>query len=315
MTALQVRPANLNDALGISLLFRSRVTNWQRLDADGRVQDLPYEALTIYERWLHGGAWMSVETGAIWLNYLLSSGDLALVASANDQITGFAQVHPGNEPPPYGKHLHIAHLIADPQQRRAIHQALLKYLYEFAANENYSRLTVSFSSYDTETARRYQEHGFSLLASVTQHTILAQTGQGFYKAVEHTLANPQQIEGWTMSIGRTESARYHWDHLWPAHWASIPEMHERRIHRLHFSIAGQEAFVCCREQRYDPRSAELFCWSPRPISTQLITAIRDWTHRANYRTLILAVPEDTLKRTGLNAEANPYRQDIYGADL
>lgn len=49
----------------ISALFRARIGVWQRLDETGRVEDMPYEALTLVERWLHGGAWMSIETGAI----------------------------------------------------------------------------------------------------------------------------------------------------------------------------------------------------------------------------------------------------------
>src|SRR5215213_9179974 len=79
MAELQVRQAALDDTCAISSLFRARIGVWQRLDANGRVEDKPYEALTIYERWLHGGAWMSIETAAIQLNELLSGAGISLV--------------------------------------------------------------------------------------------------------------------------------------------------------------------------------------------------------------------------------------------
>ena len=67
-----VRQATIDDTRKIVGLNTANVPLWQRLDAAGQVENLPYEALTIYERWLHGGAWMSLETGAIWLSHLLS---------------------------------------------------------------------------------------------------------------------------------------------------------------------------------------------------------------------------------------------------
>ncbi|MDQ7035939.1 MAG: hypothetical protein Q9P01_14230 [Anaerolineae bacterium] len=69
---MQIRRAILDDTQTISKLFRSRIDRWQRMDSQQRVEDLAYDDLSIYERWLHGGAWMSIETGAIWLSHLLS---------------------------------------------------------------------------------------------------------------------------------------------------------------------------------------------------------------------------------------------------
>ena len=69
---MHIRPALLDDTQAISQLFRARIDKWQRLTEQGQVEDLSYDELSIYERWLHGGAWMSIETGAIWLSHLLS---------------------------------------------------------------------------------------------------------------------------------------------------------------------------------------------------------------------------------------------------
>ena len=62
---MQIRQATLDDTRAISKLFCAGIERWQRMDAQGRVEDLSYEQLTIYERWLHGGAWLSIETAAL----------------------------------------------------------------------------------------------------------------------------------------------------------------------------------------------------------------------------------------------------------
>ena len=71
---LEVRQAGLDDTGAISALFCARIPVWQRRNAQGQVENVAYDALTIYERWLHGGPWMSIETCAILLNHLLSGG-------------------------------------------------------------------------------------------------------------------------------------------------------------------------------------------------------------------------------------------------
>ena len=68
---ITVRPAQLEDCEQIAALAQAQVSIWQRWDARGRVEDVTYSALSIYERWLHGGVWMSLETAAIHLGRLL----------------------------------------------------------------------------------------------------------------------------------------------------------------------------------------------------------------------------------------------------
>ncbi|MCA9914442.1 MAG: hypothetical protein KC496_13900 [Anaerolineae bacterium] len=47
---MQIRKANLDDTQTITELFRAGVARWERMDSEGRVEDLPYDALTVYER-------------------------------------------------------------------------------------------------------------------------------------------------------------------------------------------------------------------------------------------------------------------------
>lgn len=320
MANVQIRQAFLDDTQAISRLFRSRISIWQRINTQGQVEDLPYEALTVYERWLHGSrsdsAWMSVETGAILLSHVLRGAGLAFVATNDNQVMAYAEAYAGSEPEPFGDHLHIAHLVADPAYANSGVDALLRHLYEHAHNMmDCRRITVSCAGYDAESVSFYQQHGFKLLSRLQRFTLPARTGQSFYKATEHLKTEFSQIKGWHMSLGRTESARQHWEFLWTRLWDAVPEIRDRKTQRLHFSAAGQDVFLCCQQQLYVPRSAEIWCWSPKPLTSQLLVAIRDWAHREGYRTLSLIVSDEAVKVLGTEAEAEPYYQEIYGLEV
>lgn len=314
MAQITVRGATLDDTLAISALFRAGITTWQRLDASGQVQDVPYDLLTIYERWLHGGAWMSVETGALHLSHLLRGAGYAAVALRDDTICAYGEAFAGNEPAPYGPHLHMTPpTIHENCAVDSVEAALVAYWREQAAARRLSRLTVS-CALDAQRAF-YSAQGFTLLATIQRHSLPARTGQGFYRVSPHDDPDPAQIHGWSMPIGRTGSARQMWETLWPRTWDALPEIAAQRTYRLSLNAAGQEALLYCQQQLYAPRTADVSCWSPRPLTKQLLTAIRDWAHREGFRTLILPVDETTAKLLGPEAEADAYRQEHYAAQV
>ncbi len=316
MNIPQVRPAALDDTTAISGLFRSHITVWQRVGAGGAVEDVPYEHLTIYERWLHGGAWMSVETGAIQLSHLLRGAGVALVAERDGELLAYAEAYHGVEPAPYGDHLHLATLIQrHDSSDSAVADALLARLLSLAKTYQCARLTANRIGIDPAAEKLYRKHSLTPVGRINRLNLPARSGQGFYKTVDHLNANPAQISEWHMPVGRMGSARQQWETLWPRTFNALPEITERRTHRLHFSAAGQEAFVCCQETLYTPRSADVYLWSPKPLTSQLLTALRDWSHREGYRTLVMAVSDETAKVLGPEAEADGYYVDVYGADV
>lgn len=307
MTDATVRLATLDDTAAICRLFRAPIAVWQRLDADGRVEDVRYDDLTIYERWLHGGSWMSLETAAIQLGQLLGGAGLALVAEVGGQVAGYAEAYHGVEPVPFGDHLHLAHLIVHPDRAgQGIEQALLAALFEQAAGVRARTITVSRVGAAADAGATYDGYTLRTLCQIRRLSLAARTGQIFYRATEHRNPDPMQIHGWHMPVGRLTSARQEWEHLWPHTWEIIPEIRAQRTHRLHLAAAGQEAFVCCRQQLYDPRSADVSVWSPKPLTNQLVSAVRDWGHREGYRTLLWVVADDAVKVLGQEAEPGGY---------
>lgn len=304
---MDIRQATLNDTGAISTLFRAGIGAWQRLNAQGRGEDVPYESLTIYERWLHGGPWMSIETSAIMLNHLLLGAGLPLVAVKNDQVIGYLEAYPQIEGEPFGAHLHIAHLLADDS---ATQDALLDGAIEAAKTRKLHQVTFDHMLNEI-ASRRYEVKS---LACLRRYSLSARTGQVFYRAVDHPDATVSQIEGWSMPVGRLTSSRHQWETLWTSIWETMPEMKLHRMRRMHFS-SGQDAFIFCQQQLYDPRSADIHIWTLKGLAPSMITALRDWTHREGYRNLSLLVTESAAKALGTDAEADVYTLETFAISL
>ncbi|NWF69005.1 MAG: hypothetical protein HXY40_07960 [Chloroflexi bacterium] len=311
MNNIHVRSARLDDTAAISALFRARISAWQRWDTLGRVQDTDYETLTIYERWLHGGAWMSIETAALHLGALLLGAGVALVAQVGAEVGAYLEAYHSVEPPPFGSNLSPAHIVVGSAHANiGLDTMLLDALRAKAKTQKCERLTVA--ALGAESAL-YTRSGFTTLTSVARYSLPARTGQIFYKASAHSEASAAQINGWSMPVGRISSARQQWEALWPHTWELLPEM--RRTYRLKFSAAGGEAFIACQPQMFNPRALDVSVWTQKTLTAQLLTAIRDWAHKEGFRTLLLVVPPEYVSVLGAEAEADGYKLDFYSLNL
>jgi GNAT superfamily N-acetyltransferase len=314
MVDIQIRQARLDDTSAISQLYQAHIQRWQRLNPDGQVDDVPYEALTIYERWLHGGAWMSIETGAIHLSHLLRGAGIPLVAQVAGRVMAYTELYLGSEPEPFGRNLSLNHPTVHPDcGDMGLETALLTHAREQTKSEKCQRLLVNVAVPERKTF--YSQQGLSERAVVRRFNLPARTGQGFYRTTDHDDPSPEQIDGWHMPVGRIASARQQWETLWPGTLDAIPEIRQRHIHRLEFNASGQEAYIYCQQQMYLERNADISCWSPRPLTSQLLTAIRDWAHKEGYRTLVMTVMDETAKVLGPEAEPDGYSQSVYGVDV
>jgi len=309
-----IRQATLDDTGAVVALARAGVGVWQRMDDDGQVQDVAYDDLTVYERWLHGGPWMTIETGALQMGRLLLGAGLPLVAEAAGEVVGYAEIYRGTEPQPYGRHLHIATLMSAADSEAA-EAALVQAVLERGREYRFSRVSTNLAANDSARIRFYEGHGMARTDEIRRMTLPAKQGQVFYKALEHPDDDPAQVDGWFLNIGRLGSARSQWESLWHKTWETIPQVQARKTHRLKMNAAGNDAFVLVRQQLYLPRSADVFAWTPKPPTGQLLTAIRDWAHREGYRKLVMPTVESGVKTLGLDAEPDGYREYVYTIDL
>ena len=299
-----VRQATIDDTQKIVDLYTARVTVWQRLNQAGQVENLPYDALTIYERWLHGGAWMSLETGAIWLSHLLSGNGLAYVVDDNGQLLAYAEAFYNRELTPLGTHLHVTDVLAAEGCEDQVHLLLADAILHDARAPG--RLSVDYPAYDQDLSTYFRKYFGAVEESrLTRYALHAQIGQSFYKSQDFDKVDASLIDGWALAVGRSTSPRALWESEWIEHWRGIPQIIERAKHRHYVNASGHEAFVCFHQQLYNERNAEVYCWSPRNLSTQLLVAIRDMGHRHGFRVLTLALPEFSARLLPPDTTADP----------
>lgn len=304
-----VRQATLDDARQIVALFTAQITIWQRLNAQGQVEDLPYDALTIYERWLHGGAWMTLETGSIWLSYLLKGNGYAYVLETDGKVLAYAEVFDNREAPPMKNHLHLARMLVDDRCADDAHHRLADAILRDA--RPFGRLSVAYPEYDRQQATYYRKYfGANETLRLTRYSLPAQIGQSFYKTHDCDETAASAVAGWQMSVGRWTSPRALWETEWVEHWQAIPQIIKRSKQRQYINASGHEAIVCYHQQLYNARNADVYCWSPKELSGQLVVAIRDLGHRSGYRSLIFAVPQSSAKLLPSESTADPHQQVI-----
>ena len=128
---------------------------------------------------------------------------------------------------------------------------------------------------------------------------------------DRTMPAGRIISGWAMPVGRTTSSRHLWETAWTSIFSTLTQSKPQRIDRLRVSSGGTDAYVLCQQDRYDPRAADICAWTPRLLTSQMVAALCDWSHRVGYRELRFVVGSESLKALGTEAEADAYTQDTY----
>ena len=314
MSQITVRQATLADAGQITALHNANITTWTRRDVNGEPVPADYADLSLFERWMVGGPWASVEMCAVHLANLLRGSDgIPLVAEIDGRVGAEAEVFIGREPEPFGHHINISRLAIHPQDEGAgLSSALLAYIVQMAEAIHCRRVTVSNGEAD---AALYEHHRFQ--RSHTGHRVVIKTGEGrvFYKAGDLTAFDPAQIDGWHMPLGRFQNAREEWDRMPPGFWNSVSQIVEVESARLHITITGQEAYVLVQQDRDDPARAHVYLWTKRPVNNLLMMALRDWAARQNYEALVTFVWDYALPLLEVDAQLGGYTQVLYARGL
>jgi len=314
MSQITVRQATLADAARISALSNATIPAWTRRAPGGEPAPASYDELSLFERWLVGGPWASVEMCAVHIANLLRGSDgFPLVAEIEGRIGAEAEVFIGREPEPFGHHINIARLIAHPDYADSRpDSALLHYILQIAEAIRCKRVTAAQGEPD---AALYEHYRFSRAHTGQVITIRAQEGRVFYKASELKAFDPAQIEGWHMPLGRYQSARQEWDRMPPGFWNSVPEIVEPESARLQITVTGQEAYALMQQDRYQPERAHTFVWSRRPINNLLVMALRDWAARHNYTALVTFAWDYVLPLLEVEYEVEGGAQVLYSRTL
>lgn len=304
---LLVRQASLSDTYAITDIYCSSVENgvFTRLNLDGTRTPTPYEELSLFERYLNGGPWMSVETCAVWLAYLLRYHDeIPLVVEDNGFVLGEAEVSIGYEPAPYGNHININTLAVHPEaeEPQQIADALINYVLEMAHVMHLQQVLVSAPS------EHYAPHEFRAISARRAVIVPAKEGRVVYKATALENVEPNIIKNWHMPFGRYQNARHEWQHIWPGFWNCVPELVEPETHRYRLELSGQAGIYLLKQDRYIPHRGHVYLWTQRPLSSHMISAVRDRAAREDYSELSLFVDDPT--RAMVESEATAIGEPV-----
>lgn len=275
------------------------------------MEDCNYAELKIPERWLHGGAWMSVETAAIYLSQILVGAGLAIVAERKGKIIGYLEAFRSQEQEPFGDHWGISYFAVrkDVSSSGSMERDLLGYLQQFTAEEQPARILITGIHPVAEDW--YETMGFARISVARRYRIPTQGGRVFYRAIAHEDEDPAQIAGWEMAIGRFSSSRSEWERCWQKKWDILVAQDDLRTDRLQLSIAGQQAFVCARQEAYHRQCVDVSLWTMKPLSIQLIIALREWAYRKRYREIQLLIDEGYQNLLDESIETDGYFLETY----
>ena len=312
MSEITVRTATLDDTAAIVAVHVAHITRWQRLTAAGEVEDVPYERLTVHERWLHGGPWLSVETCAVHLTHLHRGAVLPLVALRGGQVVGYAECYDGQEPAPFGHHVQVGTLAVHGEYAgQGVEAALLAHVIALGREWECERVCLAGDG----LRPFYEGDGWRELVSGQRVTWPARTGQVFYQSTPHPDPDPAQVRGWVMPLGRERSAHQEWVMRWPELWVAVPELREQRVERLRFTVAGNTFFMMYVASPYDPRQASVFLWTAAPFTGPMLTAINDKAHKLGFRRLDTFVIGERYAFLGPDAEPDYVVQTTCSIEL
>ncbi len=314
MSQITVRQANLADAAQITALASANTPQWVRRDVHGEAAVTDYDDLTLFERWLNGGPWASIEMCAVHLANLLRGSDgIPLVAEVEGRVGAEAEVFIGREPEPFGHHINVARLAVHPMyQDVGLGIALLTYVQQIAEAIHCKRVTVADAAPD---AALYEHHRYHRAHIGQRLLIKTQEGRVFYKATELAAFDPSQIDGWHMPLGRYQNARQEWDRMPPGFWNSVPEIVETESARLQITVTGQEAYTLMQQDRDDPSRVHVFLWTKRPINNLMMMVVRDWAARRGYATLVAFAWDYVIPMLEVDTEPDGYTQHLYERGL
>jgi len=157
---IDIRYASLNDVKQITEIHCSDVEKWIEYSKGGAEAD--YKELTVEDRFLNGGPWMSVETCAIHLNNLLVNGQHPIVALYSGRVVGELELYIGEERGVLGKNAFIDILVVHRNYRRlGIGRKLVKYSIDIGRRLGCETLSVWP---DKKAIDFYRKCGFNDLA-------------------------------------------------------------------------------------------------------------------------------------------------------
>lgn len=313
MTEIVVRRGGLKDIDQIVKVHSSDLENdlWYAFPNGQRVETKDPENLSLYERWLNGGSWMSNELCTIYINSLLLGGHIPIVAEIDGMVVGELELFFGWE----SDHKLYAHIgvlqVHKDFQRQGIGTKLLQKAISTAKKRGASYLSVRPRDL---LQPFYQEYGFSEWLK----TVVFEAQAGPYLAKlrweeDNTVFNKMKF--WDFILGQEQSSAQIWQ-IFNRNFFALPEFTREPIHTGVITSDTQETVAIFFPHVYFGDMANVYAWSKTQAKDEHLWSILTLAYHFGYdrvRSLL-----DTKQFEKLSAKlplVEIERQEIFRLDL
>lgn len=164
---LTIRAAGLDDVAGIHEVHRSDVKQWRRLDGSPG----EFARLTVLERYLNGGPWMSPESCAAYVNELILAGTPPLIAVDDGRVLGEMELLYGPDRPDLGQTVCLSILYVHRDARGlGVGRALVGEAVRRGRSLGYR--SIETTDPEPEAIPFYVKEGFAPAGEMTTTTVL-----------------------------------------------------------------------------------------------------------------------------------------------
>jgi ribosomal protein S18 acetylase RimI-like enzyme len=287
---MKIRPATLDDVVAITEVHKGDVPVWYHTIGDERTQ-AEYDKLTVFERYIAGGPWMSVETCAVHVNELLLHDLPPIVAVIDGKVVAEAEFYIGDEGIPYGKTLDISVLYVHPQcQHQGVGGALLKYLVERAIRSQCRCLTVV-----PGPRGFYQRYGFNSTYTRPQYLISAEPSDIQYTIEDIPIETPWHVvTGLPMPIGRYTSSRQEWERHKMITY-HLPELSSCLHRRMRIRTPSAEAVLILSQHSPFDDALVVHAWTSTMPIPDILAIARQESAFSGYEHLRLLIDQEIVK--------------------
>lgn len=287
---MEIRPATLDDIVAITEVHKGDIPVWYHGFGDERTPS-SYEKLTVFERYIAGGPWLSVETCAVHVNELLLHDLPPIVVVIDQLVVAEAEFYIGDEGTPYGKTLDISVLYVHPEcQNQGVGGVLLEYLIERAERKQCRCLTVV-----PGPRGFYQRYGFTSTYTRPQLLINAEASDIQYTIEELPIETPWRVvTGLPMPIGRYTSSRQEWERHKMITY-HLPELASCLHRRMRIQTPSAEAVLILSQHSPFDDALVAHAWTATMPLSDLVTIARHESALSGYKQLRMLIDQEIVR--------------------
>jgi len=288
---MKIRYANLNDVRDIVEVYVSCGPDsgvWYK-GFGGERREASYEELSLFERMMNGGSWMSVETCAVHINDMLLRGHHPIVAEVDNKVVGEIEVFIGEEYPLFGKDLHISVLYVHPKyQRQGIGSALVRHVINLAEEEGCNCCSVWGGDF-------YRRFGFEHYFNRKSFKAKTRASEMDYRIEEVTIPDYDLVRGMPMPVGRYACSRLEWERD-EIGKLQLPELMNLPFKRMKVSSAHGEAYVILNAFTPFDKCLTARAWSDSMKLEALLEIILSEGNKMGFDAVSLMLKDDDFER-------------------